>query len=188
MRHRAGLGRSRNAVRVAMLAVGFLHLFGGEAIASPVTYDLDAYITEINEDTSLAITAIGVGSFSTDTSDGLIDSFSWDAIGPFGAFTTDDLGSSLATFDTDGELTGLYVSANNGAEILSLYVGTGSGGPLVELSISGETTAIGSYAIRDDSGATALGGTLVPEPSPTLLFGVGLMIAGTSVRRRPRRS
>jgi hypothetical protein len=187
MRHRAGLGRSRNAVRVAMLAVGFLHLFGGEAIASPVTYDLDAYITEINGDTSLAITAIGVGSFSTDTSDGLIDSFSWDAIGPFGAFTTENLGSSFATFD-DGELTGLFVSANNGSEILSLSVGTGSGGPLVELSISGGTTAIGSYAIRDESGAAALGGTLVPEPSAPLLFGVGLMIAGTAARRRPRRN
>jgi hypothetical protein len=171
-----------------MLAVGFLHLFGGEAIASPVTYDLDAYITEINGDTSLAITVMGVGSFSTDTSDGLIDSFTWDAIGSIGAFTTDDLGSSVATFDTDGELTGLYVSANNGTEILSLYVGTGSGGPLdVELVITGDTIAVGSYAIRDEFGAVALGGTLVPEPSPTLLFGVGLMIAGTSVRRRPSR-
>jgi hypothetical protein len=191
MRHREGLDRSRNAAAVAMLAVGFLLLSDGGATASPVTYDLDAYITEINGDTDLAVIVMGVGSFTTDTDDGRIDSFSWDAIGSIGAFTTDDLGSSLATFDTDGDLTGLYVFANNGTEILSLYVGTGSGGLLdVELVIMGETVAAGSYVIRDGSGLVALGGLgpLVPEPSAPLLFGMGLMIAGTSVRRRQRRS
>jgi hypothetical protein len=175
-----------------MLAVGFLLLSDGGATASPVTYDLDAYITEINGDTNQSITVMGVGSFTTNTSDGLIDSFTWDAIGSIGAFTTDDLGTSLATFDPDGDLTGLYVSANNGTEILSLYVGTGSGGALeVEFVITGETIAVGSYVIRDKWGVVALGGALgpvVPEPSAPLLFGVGLMIAGTAARRRPRRN
>lgn len=182
--------RCSSSAIVLAVAVGLL-LQAGTARATNFT--LDAYFTSINGDASLAFDEMGVGSFTADDVSGAITAFSWQEVTDptatfsWGAFSVAG-GSSVANFNASGDLTGLFIFANNGTDILTLALGDATGGRLQELSMTGGATAIGIYGIVDGSGTTILGGPATPEPSAPLLFFTGLAVTAWSGRRRRLRA
>ncbi len=164
-----------------LLTVTLGLLVGGSAGAASMTYNLDAYF--ISGGPSIILDQ---GSFTANDATGEITAFRWDAFGGFGALDETNISFASATFSA-GVLTELSILADDGTTYLALHPGDGNGGPASELTTS-NMFAIGSYGVRNASGATILGGPAasVPEPTGAVLFAAGLLTVGRTMRRRRR--